>query len=349
MAGLDGRPKEWCPKTMTPRRGRRDETGVPTMSFSSNGAGRSSVHGTVADASQGNWVDRFAPVWLKPYARLARWDRPIGWWLLLWPCWWSVALATGAAGERWPNLWYLVLFLIGSVAMRGAGCTYNDIVDRDIDAAVARTRSRPIPSGQVSVKQAWAFLAAQALTGLLVLVQFNLFAQLLAISSLVIVAAYPFAKRVTNWPQAVLGLAFSWGGLMGWAAVFGQLDWPAVLLYFGAVLWTIGYDTIYAHQDREDDAVVGVRSTARLFGERTHHALIGLFGGTAVLVLLSLVTAGAGIVAYIGFAAFVLHLASQIFRLDIDDGALCLRLFRSNTVAGWLLFAGLVLDAAVRA
>lgn len=305
--------------------------------------------GTVADAARGNWVDRFGPLWLKPYARLARWDRPIGWWLLLWPCWWSVALATGAAGERWPSLWFLLLFLIGSVAMRGAGCTYNDIVDRDIDAAVARTRSRPIPSGQVSVRQAWLFLGAQTLTGLVVLLQFNFFSVVLAISSLVIVAAYPFAKRVTNWPQAVLGLAFSWGGLMGWAAVFGSLAWPAVLLYAAAVLWTIGYDTIYAHQDREDDAIVGVRSTARLFGENTHKALMVLFGGTTVLLLLALMAAGAGFFAYLGLLAFALHLGSQIFRLDIDDGALCLKLFRSNTAAGWLLFAGLVIDAAVRA
>ncbi|WP_210215371.1 4-hydroxybenzoate octaprenyltransferase [Pseudoxanthobacter soli] len=302
----------------------------------------------VADAPRGNWVDRFAPAAVKPYARLARWDRPIGWWLLLWPCWWSAALAAGASGARFPDPWHLVLFLVGAIAMRGAGCTYNDIVDRKIDAQVARTRSRPIPSGQVSARQAGLFLVLQALVGSLVLQQFNRFTFGLGLASLLVVAAYPFAKRVTHWPQAVLGLAFSWGGLMGWAAVFGRLDLPAVLLYLGAVVWTIGYDTIYAHQDREDDALVGIGSTALLFGRRTRPALAMLFVVTAVLMGAGLWTAGAGVAAFVGFAAFCVQLGWQVVRLDIDDPDLCLAIFKSNSFAGWLLFLGLVADCLAR-
>src|SRR5690606_1265979 len=203
-------------------------------------------------------------------------DRPIGWKLLLWPCWWSAALAASAGAEPGaslasvlPSPWHLVLFLIGAIAMRGAGCTYNDLVDQDIDDKVERTRSRPLPSGQVTRLQAWAFLVTQALAGLAVLLQFNAFAVIVGIGSLLVVAIYPFAKRFTDWPQFFLGLAFSWGALMGWAAHFGSLNLAALLLYFGSILWVIGYDTIYAHQDKEDDALVGVRSTARLFAENT--------------------------------------------------------------------------------
>ncbi len=226
------------------------------------------MNGRVAD-STGNWVDSFAPGWTRPYLRLARLDRPIGSWLLLMPCWWSTALAGVAARAAVPNVWHIVLFFIGAFAMRGAGCTWNDIVDRDLDARVERTRSRPIPSGQVSVAQAAAFLIVQALVGLAVLLQFNRFAIAIGIASLAIVAVYPFMKRVTYWPQIVLGLAFSWGALMGWAAAFGRLDPPAFVLYAGSIAWVIGYDTIYAHQDREDDALIGIKSTALLFGERT--------------------------------------------------------------------------------
>src|SRR5215216_8011316 len=236
----------------------------------------SDASGRVAD-STGNWVDTLAPSWARPYLRLARLDRPIGSWLLLMPCWWSVALATIAARERWPNVWHLVLFFIGAFAMRGAGCTWNDIVDRDIDAKVERTRSRPIPSGQVSVMQAAAFLVVQALIGLAVLLQFNRVTISVGIASLVVVAIYPFMKRVTYWPQIVLGLAFSWGALMGWPALFGRLDWRALVLYVGAIAWVIGYDTIYAHQDRDDDALIGVKSTARLFGARTKPMLAGFY------------------------------------------------------------------------
>src|SRR5271154_1050391 len=202
--------------------------------------------GSVADAT-GNWVDSLAPAWLKPYLRLARLDRPIGSWLLLLPCWWSAALAAVAEHARAPNLVHILLFFIGAFAMRGAGCTWNDIVDRDLDKSVERTRSRPIPSGQVSAAQAALFLALQALIGFAVLISFNTFTIWLGIASLAIVAIYPFMKRLTYWPQIVLGLAFSWGALMGWAAAFGRLDLPAFLLYAGSIAWVIGYDTIYAH------------------------------------------------------------------------------------------------------
>jgi 4-hydroxybenzoate polyprenyltransferase len=302
----------------------------------------------VADAERGNWVDRVAPEWFRPYARLARLDRPIGWWLLLWPCWWSAALAAIARGEAFPNPWHLVLFLVGAVAMRGAGCTYNDIVDRDIDALVERTRSRPIPSGAVGVKAAWAFLVVQALVGLFVLLQFDAATILLGLASLAIVAAYPFAKRVTHWPQFVLGLAFSWGALMGWSAAFGHLAAAPWFLYAAAIAWTIGYDTIYAHQDRDDDAVVGVRSTALLFGHRTRLALAALYAAAVAALVVALALADAGPIAFAGLAGFALHLAWQVLRLDIDDPDRCLALFRSNRNAGAILFAGLVLDGAVR-
>lgn len=307
----------------------------------------SEASGRVAD-STGNFVDR-SPSSLRPYLRLSRFDRPIGAWLLLIPCWWSTALAAVHAGAALPNIWHLVLFLIGAFVMRGAGCTWNDIVDRDIDPLVERTRSRPIPSGQVTTKQALAYAVAQSLVGFLVLVQFNLFAIGTGIASLAIVALYPFMKRITYWPQIVLGLAFSWGALMGWAGTFGRLDLPAFLLYAGSIAWVIGYDTIYAHQDREDDALVGVKSTALLFGERTK-PMLGLFYGTAVaLIALAGFTAGAGFVFALGLAAFAAHLGWQIGRLDIGDPDLCLKLFKSNRDAGLILFAGLVADAALRA
>ncbi|WP_350333493.1 4-hydroxybenzoate octaprenyltransferase [Coralliovum pocilloporae] len=305
--------------------------------------------GMVADAPKSNWVDRFAPEWLKPYARLARWDRPIGWWLLFLPCLWSATLAADAKGFYLPNLWHIALFWIGSVAMRGAGCTYNDLVDRDIDAAVARTASRPIPSGQVSVAGAKVFLVLQALAGLLVLLQFNIFTIWLGIASLGFVAAYPFMKRITDWPQLVLGLAFSWGALVGWAALFGSLSLAPVCLYLGGILWTIGYDTIYAHQDKEDDAVVGVRSTALLFGAATRYWLIAFYGGATLLFGLGFILADAGLFAFGGLVAGLAHLAWQAIRLDIDNADDCLRLFKSNRDYGLILFAGLLADALITA
>lgn len=302
--------------------------------------------GRVAD-STGNWVDRYAPAWARPYLRLARFDRPIGAWLLLLPCWWSAGLAAVYEGQ-WVDVRHLLLFLIGAFVMRGAGCTWNDIVDRDLDARVERTRSRPIPSGQVSVAGAAVFLVLQALVGLTVLLQFNLFTVALGAASLAVVAVYPFMKRFTYWPQTVLGLAFSWGALMGWAAAFGRLDAPAFLLYAGSIAWVIGYDTIYAHQDREDDALIGIKSTALLFGARTKTMLAIFFSLAVALIALAGWSAGAGLVFALGLFAFAAHLSWQIRRLDIDDPALCLALFKSNRDAGLLLFAALVLDAAAR-
>ncbi len=301
----------------------------------------------VAD-STGNFADTIAPLWARPYLRLARLDRPIGSWLLLMPCWWSTALANVAARDPVPRWWHIVLFLIGAFAMRGAGCTWNDIVDRDIDAEVERTRSRPLPSGQVSVAQAAAFLVAQALVGLVVLLQFNGFAIATGIASLAVVAIYPFMKRVTYWPQIVLGVAFSWGALMGWAGRFGTLDGSALLLFAGSIAWVIGYDTIYAHQDREDDALVGIKSTALLFGERTKPMLFLFYGLAVILIGAAGVAAGAGALFVLGLAAFAAHLAWQIRRLDIDDPDLCLRLFKSNRDAGLILFGALVFDALAR-
>lgn len=302
----------------------------------------------VADAAPRNWVDERAPASWRPFLRLARADRPIGAWLLFWPCAWSAALAAAAGGGAWPNLWHLLLFAVGSVAMRGAGCTYNDLVDRDIDAKVARTRSRPLPSGQVTAKGAAVFLAAQLLVGLAVLLALPSFAILVGLCSVVPVALYPFMKRITWWPQAMLGVCFGWGALMGWAAAFGRLDAAPLLLHGAAFLWIIGYDTIYAHQDKEDDALVGVGSTALLFGDRTRPILGLFYAGAVVLLAASVWAAGGGLAAYAGVAAFAAHLAWQTARLDVGDTSLCLRLFKSNRDAGALVFLGFVLDAALR-
>ena len=302
----------------------------------------SGAAGRVAD-STGNWVDSLAPAWTRPYLRLARLDRPIGSWLLLLPCWWSVGLAA-VSGHQPVNLWHVLLFFVGAFAMRGAGCTWNDIVDRDLDRQVERTRTRPIPSGQVSVAAAAVFLVLQALIGLAVLVQFNRFAIATGIASLAIVAVYPFMKRFTHWPQIALGFAFSWGALMGWAAAFGRLDAPAYLLYAGAIAWVIGYDTIYAHQDREDDALIGVKSTALLFGERTKPMLAAFYTLAVALLALAGWGAGAGVVFSLGLLAFAAHLTWQIRRLDIHDSLLCLAVFKSNRDAGLILFAALLFE-----
>ena len=299
--------------------------------------------GRVADAPAQNFVDRVLPQALRPYARLARLDRPIGWWLLLWPGWWSVALAGVALGAP-PDVWHLVLLLVGAVVMRGAGCTYNDILDRDIDARVERTRSRPIPSGQVKVEAAMLFMLGLAFVGLAVVLQFNAFTIVLSFGSLVIVALYPLAKRVTDFPQVVLGFAFSWAALVGWAATFGSLSAAPVLIYVGSIFWTVGYDTIYAHQDRRDDAIIGVRSTARLFGGHSKPAVGGVYAIAVALFAAATYLAGGGVLAFAGLAAFAAHLAQQVTRLSPDDPAACLAAFRSNRWAGWLFFAGLVAD-----
>jgi 4-hydroxybenzoate polyprenyltransferase len=305
--------------------------------------------GRVADAPSGNWVYRALPRALWPYAQLARWDRPIGWQLLMWPCFWSAALAANAARDAGqavlgPFVWHLILFFLGAVAMRGAGCTYNDLVDEEIDMQVARTRSRPLPSGRVSRSQAKIFLLLQALVGLAVLLSFNLFSIVLGILSLAIVAVYPFAKRFTDWPQFFLGLAFSWGALMGWAAVFGSISLASAALYLAAICWTIGYDTIYAHQDKEDDALVGVRSTARLFGDSTKGWLLLFFAATLVLMAIAFIAAGIGFFGWLGLIAAAVLFGYQLLVLDIRDPAQCLELFKFNSVVGAVVFCGLALS-----
>ena len=299
----------------------------------------------VADALKHSWV-YYLPESIWPYAQLARWERPIGWWLLMWPCWWSLALA--AAVEPAPArtgyaslLFYLALFTLGAVAMRGAGCTYNDLVDIDIDDKVARTRSRPLPSGRATRERALIFLALQLLAGLLILVQFNTFTVLTGLTSVVTILVYPFMKRITWWPQLFLGFAFSWGALMGWPALYSELNLPPLALYLGCICWVIGYDTIYAHQDREDDAIVGIGSTALLFGENTRAAVSALYAAALSLFAIAYGLAGAGWPAWVGLAAGGLHMIWQMMRLDIDDPDECLRLFKSNSHFGWILFAGL--------
>jgi len=304
--------------------------------------------GRVADAVDRHWADRWIPARLRPFARLARLERPIGWWLLLLPGWWSIALAQVAAGGGWPDPTLLALFLLGAIVMRGAGCTYNDLVDRDFDAQVARTRSRPIPSGRVSVAAAKAFLVLQATVGLLILLQFNWFAIGLGAASLLTILVYPFMKRITYWPQLFLGIAFNWGALLGWAAVFGELGWAPVCLYLGGIFWTLAYDTIYAHQDKEDDVLIGVKSTALRFGEATGIWLVVFFGVALALIDAAAWLADAGPLTHIGIAAAALHAAWQIRRLDIDDPRRCLTLFRSNRDFGLLIFAGMALDSVTR-
>jgi 4-hydroxybenzoate polyprenyltransferase len=298
----------------------------------------------VADAGAMNWVDRFAPeAWL-PYLRLARMDRPIGIWLLVLPCFWAVGLATRSSGAAYPDPWLLLLFAIGAIAMRGAGCTYNDIIDREIDSRVARTRGRPLPSGQVSLAQARAFMLALCLVGLAVLLSLNGVAIMLGLAVLPIVALYPFVKRFSFWPQAVLGLAFSWGALMGYAAAGGRLGWPAAMLYGGAVCWTIGYDTIYAHQDREDDGLIGMKSTALKFGRATRPWLTLLYGVAWTAITVAGILAEAGTVFLLGMLLAGAHLVWQVASLDIDDPENCLRHFRSNRDFGLIVFAAIVLD-----
>ncbi|MCZ2203888.1 4-hydroxybenzoate octaprenyltransferase [Bartonella sp. A05] len=306
--------------------------------------------GRVMDASAKQWVYSFLPCSLWFYAQLARWDRPVGWQLLMWPCFWSTTMAFFPYAQLqrpfssivvcW--MWYIFLFFLGSVAMRGAGCTWNDLVDQRIDSQVERTRSRPLPTGQVSRLQAKIFILVQCLIGLGVLLQFNMFSFFLGISSLVAVAFYPFMKRITYWPQFFLGIAFNWGALMGWAAVHGSLGWAPIVLYMGSILWTIGYDTIYAHQDKEDDVIVGVRSTALLFGKGTKRALVFLYGGFVLLVSLAFYLAQVPMVSFLGLFIAGIHMFLQIKDIDIDNSSQCLKLFKSNSFVGFLIFAGLV-------
>jgi 4-hydroxybenzoate polyprenyltransferase len=300
-----------------------------------------------ADAAPVTWVDRYAPAEVRPYLRLARADRPIGIWLLLWPCWWSILLAAPSTprANDWSVVfivWLMALFASGAAVMRGAGCTYNDIVDRGIDAKVARTAGRPIPSGQVSVEAAVAFLVVQLLLGLIVLLQLNWPSVILGALSLAPIAIYPFMKRITDWPQAFLGLTFNWGALLGWSAMTGGLALAPVLLFAGCVFWTLGYDTIYAHQDKEDDALIGVRSTARLLSGRTKGWLIGFYGVAWLLFFAAGVAASAGIGFLVLLGAVAGHFAWQILRLDINDGANCLSTFKSNRDLGLIMLAAIL-------
>ena len=291
---------------------------------------------------------RLASPALLPFVQLARLDRPIGWWLLLLPCWWADALA-GIAAKNGPDLWHDLLFLIGAVAMRGAGSTWNDLVDREMDAKVERTRGRPLPSGRVSPRAAKLFLVAQSLIGAAVLFSLNWFAVATGFASLLIVAIYPFMKRISSWPQAVLGLAFAYGGLMGWAAAFGRLDAPAWLIYLAAIFWTMGYDTIYALQDSRDDAIAGIRSTARLFGSRVRDGVGILYLGAILSGMAAILLARGGLAAMAGLFGFALHLGWQLRRIGPDiTPALALRLFRANRDAGFILFVGLAIDGWLR-
>lgn len=308
-------------------------------------AGGAPAHGSngqVADAVRGNWVDRYAPAATRPYLRLSRADRPIGTWLLLLPCWWGLMLAMLHDGQaRWEDAWIALGCALGAWLMRGAGCTWNDITDRNIDAKVERTRSRPIPSGQVSPKAAAAYMGAQALIALAILLTFNGAAIVLGILALVPVAIYPFAKRFTWWPQVFLGFAFNWGALLAWTAHSGSLQWPAVVLYFAGMAWTLFYDTIYAHQDTEDDALIGVKSTARLFGSTTPKwlarflvATVGLMGLAILLSGLDNLSPLALILALGGPWAMGWHMVWQMRKFDAEDNATLLMLFRSNRDTG---------------
>lgn len=306
------------------------------------GAGRGEGHAAAAvdpsDIRPDDWVERRLPAWARPYAHLARLDRPIGTWLLLFPGWWGLALAA----RRWPDPGLMALFALGAVVMRGAGCTLNDIADRDFDARVARTRLRPLPSGAVTVRQAIVFLMLQLAVGAAVLSSLNRASIALGIAVLGLIATYPFMKRITYWPQLFLGLNFNWGALVGWAAVTGGLSWPPILLYLGGVFWTIGYDTIYAHQDKDDDALIGVKSSALALGSRTRPWLFAFYAAALLLWAAAGCLAGLGAAFWAGLGLAALQLAWQAARVSTDDPADCLAKFRSNRLVGWLVLGGIV-------
>jgi 4-hydroxybenzoate polyprenyltransferase len=290
------------------------------------------------DIRQGDWVDRLVPASLRPYCRLARLDRPIGTWLLLFPGWWAIAMAAGG----WPDPRLILLFGGGAVVMRGAGCTLNDIADREFDAQVARTRTRPLPSGAVSVRAAISFMALLLAIGAAILLSLGMSAILLGLVVLLLIGTYPFMKRITYWPQFFLGLNFNWGALMGWAAATGEVPAAALLLYAGGICWTLGYDTIYAHQDKEDDVLVGVKSSALALGERTRPFLFLFYLAAAALWGASGEAAGLGWPFRLALLAAALQLLWQAARVRLDDPRDCLAKFKSNRVVGWLLLGGTV-------
>lgn len=302
-----------------------------------------SIMSSAPSDTQGDTIlMRLLPAKWHGYGQLARLDRPIGTWLLFWPCFWGMALA-GAELKAYPPFYMIVLFAIGASVMRGAGCTFNDIADREIDGKVARTALRPLPAGKITPLQAWGFLMAQAFIGLLVLLQFNLPTVLLGLASLILVASYPFMKRITYWPQFFLGLTFNWGALVGYCALTQTLTVQAGLLYAAGVFWTLGYDTIYAHQDKEDDALIGVKSSALRLGKYTKPALVVFYA--AVLACLAGVgmTGGLTTLYWVGLAVTAYHFAVQIGKLDIDNGDICLQIFRSNRNTGLIIGASLLL------
>ena len=299
-----------------------------------------------ADAPSGNWVERFAPTPMRDYLILTRADRPVGTWLLMWPCWWSLGLATsdmGRAEASLINLWYLILFALGAFILRGAGCIVNDLVDRKFDPLVERTAGRPIASGAVSVNRALLFLTFQGVLGLVILLQFNTSTVLLGLASIPLIALYPFAKRFTNWPQLLLGLTFNWGALMGWSALLGGVpQTPALILYASCVAWTVGYDTVYAHQDKQDDIKVGIKSSALALGDRTRPFLVFAYGFSLMGLAFAGHWANLGVYFYYGLGIVGLHFAWQIFQLDIDDQAHCLRIFKSNAGLGGIVFISIL-------
>jgi 4-hydroxybenzoate polyprenyltransferase len=310
--------------------------------------------GRVADATSLNWVDRFAPRWSRPYLRLSRADRPAGTWLLLLPCWWGLGLAVAAdpAGGSLNDIWIAIGCAIGAFLMRGAGCTWNDISDREFDAQVARTKSRPLPSGQVTVKQAAVWLGLQMLIAFGILLTFNTFTIFLGVAALIPVIIYPFAKRFTWWPQVFLGVAFNWGALLAWAAHTGSLAWPAVLLYLSGIAWTLFYDTIYAHQDKDDDALIGVKSTARLFADSTpRYLLVFMILSVSLMAFGAILALSSGppiplVVGIMAAWAFGMHMFWQMRHLDIGNPEVCLKLFRSNRDTG-LIAAAIIGIAAI--
>ena len=302
------------------------------------------VNQIISDIPRGNWVDRWLPSSARPYARLARLDRPIGTWLLLFPCWWSLALAIEDWQDVLGNLWLFILFGIGAIVMRGAGCCLNDIADRNLDVAIARTKDRPIPAGIISVKQAIFFMATLGSLGLIILLQFNNFAIALGASSLILVVVYPLSKRLTNWPQFILGLTFNWGALLGWAAVHAEIGIPAILLYAGGIFWTLGYDTIYALQDKNDDAIIGIKSTALALGDRIHTWLyifysiaISFFGIAGWLIALSWPF-------YLGLFGAAAQACWQVNNLVIHSPNDCLNKFQSNRLFSWLFLSGIIVS-----
>ena len=301
------------------------------------------VNKSTRDGPAESWIERRVPAPIRPYWRLARVDRPIGTWLLLFPCLWGLALAS----EGWPNLQFVALFVIRSFVMRGAGCTVNDIADRNFDGLVARTAKRPIPNGDVSVLQAFIFLGLQLAIGLLVLLQFNWVTVVLSVSSLVLVGIYPFMKRITDWPQLVLGLTFNWGALIGWSVVWGNVGYPALLLYVACVFWTLGYDTIYAHQDKEDDSLIGIKSSALRLGDNTRPWLFGFYGLASFFIFCAGYLAELTWPFYVALIFVTIQLGWQAQRVNIDNSQDCLAKFKTNRWVGWLLLVGLIAGQVV--